>query len=258
MADDPFVSTFKPMFDDLVKAAITPAAAVQRAIEFQEAHRLRTPAIYVSTAITSAGYKRDETLPTHEVIRLNNEAAQVILTSLHAGSAPGVHPDELMVPTELGSVPGWRDSHYLIFYFCWLSGLSAEATAWVEGRMADAVLAKALSIADNRDLGNAERWPFSEIVVDTLLTHLAVAAARRRGKVGDASTTLLQLVDVGESLGCRAEDLFAEVNGLDLLTFTFADNLTGAVADHVKRLTEIKAKLGTPRRPVELVPLILR
>ena len=136
--------------------------------------------------------------------------------------------------------------------------VSAEATAWVEGRIADAVLAPTLSIADDRDRSNAERGPFYENFVSILLTHLAVAAARRDGKVGDTSTTMLQLVDVRESLGCRAEDLFAEVNKLDLLTFTYADNITGAVQDHLTRLSDLGAELGTPRRPVQLVPLLLR
>ncbi len=258
MPDNLFVSSFRPVFADLEQGTITPSAAVQRALDFQELHHLRTPQIYVSTAITSAGYKRDTTLPTADVIRLNNEAAQTLLTALHAGGAPGIHPAELMVPTELGKVPGWKDSHYLIFYFSWLSGLSAEATAWVEGRIADPVLAPTLVIADDRNRPNAERWPHYEQFVNVLLTHLTVAAARRRGRVGDPSTTMLQLIDVQESLGCRAEDLFAEVNNLDLLTLTLAEGLSGPVAEHIKRLSDLKATLGVPRRPAQLVPLVLR
>lgn len=35
------------------------------------------------------------------------------------------------MPTELGKVPDWHDSHYLLFYFSWLAGLTTSGASWL-------------------------------------------------------------------------------------------------------------------------------
>lgn len=253
-----FATTFKPVYDELVRAPRTVAEAVQMCLRFEHTYNLRTPRIYASTAITSAGFKRVPGLDLAEVIRLNNETAAELMGELAAGGSPGIYAPEVMLPTELGKISGWEDSDYIAFYCAWLTGLSAEATSWIEGRLADPLVADIASKADDRTKSNEERWPYYALLVEVLLTNLAVVEHRRGARVQDACITLLQLVDTTESLGCRAETLYAEARGLDIVTVTHDITFAGPLQDKLARLEEVGVVVGTKRTPVQLAALILR
>lgn len=258
MASEVFLSVFKPVLDRIVGAAPTVAGAVSLCIEFEDAHDLSVPGVYVSTAITSAGYRRDETLDLEEVIRRNNTAAALIMAALVEHDAPQIRSTDVMLPTELGKVGSWRDSDYLLFYFAWAAGLSVEGVGWLETRMADPVYAQIIASADDRTVSNPERWPYYRLMVELMLTNLALAESRQGAKRSEGSGRLLQLVDTAESLGCRAEELYADVRGLDRLSVTFARDLQGAVGEEVTRLRGYQATVGSTRKPVQLVPALLR
>lgn len=256
--DDGFTSSWKPVYDELVRAPRSVAEAVSMCLIFQEAQKIRTPKIYVSTAITSAGFKRDRNLPFDEVVSFNNRTASLALDHLNATNAPGIYADEVMVPTELGKVPNWADTHYLAFYFSWLNGLSVDGAAWLEGRLEDAVLTPIITAANARDRANSERWPFYQQYVEILLSTLAMAVARRGGQTGDPCQALVQLIDTSESLGCRAEEMYADVRGIDRLAVTYAEDLPEPLGPLIRRLEELKASVGVARRTVQLVPVKLR
>jgi hypothetical protein len=255
---DDFVSVFKPIFDGIVQTGPGVAEAVAQMIAFEDAHDLDTPRVYVSTAITSGGHRRDPTLEIDEVIPRNNRAATLVMSALAAHGAPQVEPAGVMVPTELRKVRGWGDTHYLLFYFAWLAGLSAEGTSWLQEQLAEPVYEPTLAKANDRSLTNEERWPHYRVFTEIALAKLALAEARPRGKRTDGSSLLLQLIDVHQSLGCRAEEIFADVRELDRLAPTFAADLTGALGSEIGELQKLGATTGIDRRPVELVPVLLR
>lgn len=254
-----FTSAFKPLYDGLVTANPGVAEAVELAIAFEEAHSLATPRVYASTAITSGGHSRDKSLTKlDDVIARNNRSAQLIMSALISYDAPQVGPRDVMLPTELGKVPSWTDSDYLLFYFAWLAGLSRAGAWWLEQRLAESVYAPILAVANDRSLENAQRWPHYRAFTEIALTSLALAEALPNGKRRDGSEFLLQLVDVQESLGCRAERLFADARGLDRVSVSFPDDLTGALGAEIAELRRLRATAGVRGQPVELVPVLLR
>jgi hypothetical protein len=174
---------------------------------------------------------------------------------LEEQDAAGVAPDAIMLPAELGSVQGWKDSDYPLFYFSWLTGLTETATAWLVDELAAPAYGKIMEIANNRDLSNEERWPHYRLYTEALLTKIAVAESRPRGKRADGADVMLQLIDVEWSLGCRAEQIFADARGLIRLAPTFEpDPADARIAQVLGELTELGAGVGHPRKPVELVP----
>lgn len=253
------VSAFQPLYKDMVGSEkLTVADAVEKALSFQAREKLVVPRVYFSTAITSGGYRRDETLPLEKVIEQNGTAAQLIVSALAENDAPSVSPNSVMLPTELKKVPGWADSHYIIFYFCWLSGLSSSGTAWIEYEFEDPVYRPILAMANDRSNSNEERWPSYQAFVEILLAKLALAEARPKARASDGCEFLFQLLDVDYSLGCRAEQIYADARGLDRLAPSIAPDVGGALGDQIAALKKLNAKVGVERRPVELVPVQLR
>jgi len=254
-----FVSDFKPLYDDMVSSdKLTVSDAVEKTLGFQEREGLVVPRVYFSTAITSGGYFRDKSLSLPEVIAGNGKAAQLIVSALVEHRAPSVSAKAVMLPTELGKVPGWADSHYMLFYLCWLSGLSRSGTAWVENELEDPVYQPILAVANDRKKSNEERWPSYRAFIEILLTKLALVEARPGAKHSDGCELLLQLIDVDYSLGCRAEQIYADARRLDRLAPTFSPDVAGALAKEIAALRELESKVGEERKPVELVPLQLR
>jgi hypothetical protein len=253
-----FTSAFKPLYAELEQPGLSVSAAVHKAEAFEKARNLSLPRIYVSTAITSGGYFRDKSLSGRDVIAHNNRSATLLMTALIDSDAPQIAADDVMLPTELGKVPDWADSHYLLFYFSWLSGLSFAGTQWLEQEIADPTHDSILATANNRALTNEERWPSYKTFVEIALTKIELAEARPDGKRGEGSEIMLQLIDVEFSLGCQAEQMYADARGLDRLAFTAATDLPDPIGSDLAELGRLGAKVGITRMPVELVPVLLR
>jgi hypothetical protein len=104
-----WTSTRRPAYDSIVAQAPTPAEAVQIMIDFETAHSLTTPLVYVSTAITSGGFRRDPRFGDPGDVGkaiVVNDAATARLVAVVAGQPePFVTAGNVMVPTELGTVP---------------------------------------------------------------------------------------------------------------------------------------------------------
>lgn len=69
---------------------------------------------------------------------------------------------------------------------------------------------------------------------------------------------MLQLIDVEFSLGCQAEQMYADARGLDRLAFTAAADLPDPIGSDLAELGRLGAMIGRSRMPVELVPVLLR
>ena len=261
-----FVTRFQPLYASLtdLDQGPTVSRALEMVEEFEKAEKLKVPKVYVSTSITSGGYARDPNLSREQVIAANNRVGGLIAGSLSENESPVLESTNSMLPTELGHVKGWLDSDYILFYFCWLAGLSASGAAWVERQLKEPVYEETLRLANRtkRDDGsripNEERWPYYKVFVEVTLANLSLAEALPDGNRAEGSKLMLQLVDVERSLGCQAERMFAEARRLDLLAPTFAPDLASPLAEEVAALLKLEAKVGVARRPVELVPVRLR
>ena len=253
-----FVSAFKSLYDDMVGGEPTVTDAVEKALVFQAREGLVAPRVYLSTAITSGGFFRDKDLSLPQVIERNGKAAELIVSALSENRAPAVSAKSVMLPTELGKVPGWKDSHYIAFYFCWLSGLSRSGTAWVEKELEDEVHRSTLEAANDRTRPNEERWPAYRTFVEILVAKLAIAEARPGAVHSKGCECLMQLIDVDYSLGCRAEQIYADARSLDRLAPTFAPDLGGDLGSEIAALKSLQAKVGVDRKSVELTPVQLR
>ena len=256
-----WTSIRKPAYDSIVENAPAPASAVQIMIDFEAEHALTAPLIYVSTAITSGGFRRDPRFTDPAEIRgaisKNNAACAALIAEITAQPNPLVTAANVMMPTELGAVPEWSDSDYLEFYVAWCAGLTGPASADFSQALADPELATIRAMADARDRTNDERWPaylqFAKAAtVEAALARRALGAGARPG-----SRYLLQLVDTGYSLGCRAEAMLARGLGWDILTIAIGPALTGQVGETVQDLRALNATAGVAGTPLEIVPVDL-
>jgi hypothetical protein len=255
-----WMSARSPAYCDVVDADLTPSDAIGELLEFGSLHNLQPVRVYVSTAITSAGFRRDPDLAgvAHlaEVVRLNGETCGLVLEELTRGSEL-VTAENTMVPTELGHVAGWTDFSYLQFYFCWMAGLGRDGARRVERDVDRDDVKKALTVANDRHLFNDARWPAYQFVTDELLTGIDSVLAAEGMRDNSGCSVLLQVLDVDQSLGCRAEARFAERYGLDVIA-PRVDVEQGDLADLVHRLRELGARVGTPLQAVDAVALELR
>jgi hypothetical protein len=256
-----WTSARKPAYDAIVAQAPAPAGAVQIMIDFETAHSLITPLVYVSTAITSGGFRRDprysDPAGLGKAIIMNDAACAGLLAVIAGQPEPFVTADNAMVPTELGNVPQWADSHYLEFYFAWCAGLTGQAAAAYSQALASPELASIRADADARDRTNADRWPayaqFAKAAtVEAALSRRALGAAAR-----PRSRYLLQLIDVGYSLGCQAETIMARGLGWEILTIAAGSTLTGTALTDVQALRTLGATVGAVSQPIEIVPVDL-
>lgn len=253
----PFRSSFLGLYTEIVTISPSVPGAIARVVAYEDQNDLATPRVYVSTAITSGGYRRNNSLSLNEVISRNNHAALLIADELQANKAPHVTPYEVMLPVELGKVQGWKDTDYLLFYFAWLGGLTETGAAWLVEKLDEEAYREIRETADDRSKSNEERWPNYEIFADAAITQLAVAATRRGGKRSEGADLLLQLIDFETSLGCRAEQLFADARGLDRLAPTFGTGVRDALDTELKALEALDATVGARRNAAELIPLSL-
>lgn len=256
-------SAWKPAFDDLVAAGPTPQEAVARILKFGLQQGFSTPRYYVSTAITSAGWRRDPRFrdPSNigEAVEHNNRTASRILDQLAAGPQLFIDGSTMMVPTDLGKVPRWTDTDYLIFYFAWLAGLNAAGASTFAASFNDPVYTGILHQANDRSVSdNEKRWPAYQVFTEIAIAKLRLVESLPHTRSGDGAQVLIQLVDVEQSLGCRAEKLFADARDLDIIIPTFSDRLSGPLGEDVRHLREIGAAVGGPRSDVELTPVRLR
>jgi len=231
------------------------------AIEYGKAHDMAVPPVYVSTAITSAGHRKhpDLAAPTGipEAVNRNNRTGALLLGALAVNQPGVVTTTSVMAPTELGKVAGWGDTDYLLFYFAWLAGLTEAGAAMLATELASDAYREILKAANARDRTNTERWPAYETFAHIMISELAQLERRPGAKGSEGSGLLLQLVDVQDSLGCRAERMFADARGVDIVAASVAADIGGDIAADVTELHRLGATVGVTPRPIELVPVSL-
>ena len=216
-ADEPFVSFRKPAYDSLLDGSKTPDAAIEAVRAFEAQHGSGPAAVYISTAITSGGFQPSPPNPAVFATskRQNEELAARLINAMLAARLV-LTPTNLLVPTELGTVPHWSDIDYLEFYFAYARGLSEEQARAFRAAVAQRTTTEQRGVANNRLLPNESRWPAYREVTTVMLEVLDDIASAENVPFPEMQI-LLQLIDTGRSLGCQAEQLFAKHFAMDIV-----------------------------------------
>lgn len=251
-----FISVRKQGFDLLLGRSQRPHEALRVLRGWEASVGLDSPKIYVSTAITSGGFRRDAARDFQSAKTANERAASLLIGAL-LGTGLLVSSTNCMIPTELGAVPGWSDSDYLQFYFAYACGLSDTAAQSLDLAASKLLPSASLDLANNRALTNVERWPYYEALTRGILEALDEILSKSKS-VGHAPfNVLLQLADTDWSLGCRAELLFAEHFSLDVIWAAIdvpALDPGAALRQKLEALKRLNATFGSPGGPVLPVP----
>jgi hypothetical protein len=158
-----------------------------------------------------------------------------------------------MVPTELGNVPGWTDTNYIEFYFAWCFGLDQEAASEYATQLSGPSYASIRSTADARALSNVERWPAYREFAELATALIGEARSSLRSASRECCRYLLQVIDVDESLGCRAETLMAESRRLEMMSVTFSQPLDDQLQAELTTLRGLGATVGRENQLVQPV-----
>jgi hypothetical protein len=220
--EGPFMSVRQAAFDALLTAGLGPADAVASLRVFEAGKSLGPCAVYVSTAITSGGFVRtavpDDAAAFADAKHRNEDIAGRLLAEALRGGATAITPTNMLIPTELGRVVGWSDTDYLQFYFAYARGLAAGQARQFDADITARLMPDVRGVANNRALTNDERWPDYREATELMLGALDELDRDPNADRFPQLPVLFQLVDPGWSLGCRAEQLFAEHFGMDILT----------------------------------------
>ena len=89
----------------------------------REAGAERRADLYVSLAITSGGYRRDEAMPIPEVIAQNTDYGAALRELFESH---GIASRDIVIPSELGAMrnASWGQLDFLMLWFHAMAGLS--------------------------------------------------------------------------------------------------------------------------------------
>lgn len=113
------------VFLESAETDYTPASGYEEYCRRRTENGLQPPAIYISTTITSGGYRRYVDLPVGVAIESNSRLARQIVDE--GLLAYGLSPELVVLPSELGKVPGWKQTDYLQFWMYVIRALDPDA-----------------------------------------------------------------------------------------------------------------------------------
>ncbi len=139
-----------------------------------------------------------------------------------------------------------------------MSGLSEEGAVWYFEQLRDPSYTEVFAPAADRTLTNPERWPAYRAFTEIAIAKVDQARSNPSRVRSTGCRVLVQLVDVAESLGCRAETLFAEIEGLDVIAPSFGPDVAPDLAADIARLADLEAAVGVPRHPARVATVLRR
>jgi hypothetical protein len=167
---------------------------------------------YASTSITSGGHARRPGLKMAQIIDANTRTARTMVALMEQQGT--LDAESVVLPVDLGHVPGWTQSHYIHFWLLVISG----PDIWVRPRgnalkvyeqcleQAFVVHSVNLKVMNSVELTATERAPEYFRFADACIT------AARDAKVDVRATPsrkIMSLVDPHISLGGQTERYFA-------------------------------------------------
>lgn len=189
---------------------LRPQAAYELYEEFLGEEGL-DPTVYLSMAITSGGYAREDGLGIGEVISRNSEFGTLAKAAL-LRQHPELSEADVVLPSDLGKVRGWSQSDYLLFWFHTIVGLEAERAAWVSERMSPAL--KYPGFVD-KTLPVDEKWrDYAQFTQDYVSGLEELSDTHGRDLQPNNMQAMLMILDGSMSLGGRAEEALCRAIGV--------------------------------------------
>lgn len=188
----------------------TPASGYEEYCRRRNVARLPSPALYISTTITSGGFRRDEGMPIGEAIGANSLFARSL--TQEGLLEYGLDPSWVILPSELGKVPGWKQTDYLQFWMYIIRAVHPDSAHSLEGGYFNNPSSEFPTIGDTMEVAPtyAERREAYIAFVRLYLQMKSDAETRDLLAPYWQAPVVLPGFDNGMSLGCSAEYYFAE------------------------------------------------
>jgi hypothetical protein len=192
-----------------------PIAAYSRFQQLRRAHHLLSSADYCSTTITSSGHARNAQLNKSEALKKNTETAQQLVAEL--ANKGCLHPRSVILPVDLGYIPTWNQSDYILFWLAVIAGFDLgdrPSTAKIEKFRHQTIEYLDRASVDLVTMNNSnadggtrakEYFKFAKAI--------AHVASNYRPEPHSAHR-VVNLIDTQASLGCQTERLFAHLHGI--------------------------------------------
>lgn len=202
---------------------------------------------YASTAITSGGHKRDDSLEMREVIIRNTESARLLAEQLAADGQ--IDAESTVEPVYVGKT-GWSQAEYMEFWLAVIAG--AQLTKDFSARDVDhlrAMQRQAYDLAEV-DFNRMNSGATAETRAAEYFQMAAAAASTYEAGHVEAQPMkrLVRLIDADLSLGAQAERVFARKMGIKVLNTCVvrpvAPSALEAVNPHLARDAERLIKFG--------------
>lgn len=212
---EPNISPYQEAWTQIEQAAASvERLEPQEAYEIYEAHLEANgldPTIYLSMAITSGGFIRDNSLGIGEVIARNSAYGGMAKQAL-LHQHPEFTDKDIVLPSELGKVKGWSQAEYLLFWFHVITGLTAEDAAIISEKMAPSLTYPGFTV---KDLDTKSKWQDYEQFTHDYIRYLKrLADEKGRRMQPNNMQAVIMILDSDMSLGGRAEELLCRLIGI--------------------------------------------
>lgn len=210
----PFAALFEQLTDYVQSHTVSPLELYNFYCTERRRAKLTPCPDYASTSITSGGHARRPGLDMTQIITANTRTARDMVAMMEQQGT--LDREAVIVPVDLGHVPGWKQSDYIHFWLLIIGGFAlhghqrlAKVTRY-ESALTHALSDRGvnLNVMNSFDLSAADRAPhyfkFAEACVQAaqaMTTYQQCTPVRK----------IVSLIDPHVSLGGQTERYFARL-----------------------------------------------
>lgn len=213
----PYAKIFEQLTRELQTTPLDPITTYARFLKLRREAGLLSGADYCSTAITTGGHVHVPGLALQEVINRNTRSARLLAAELVSKDI--LHPHTMILPVDMGYVPGWGQSDWISFWLAVISGVDLGMRA--DGLKLQKFRSKLenqleedcvnLALLNDHESSAAVRAPeyfkFARAWSNLTAMHRPEPHSAHR---------LVSLIDTKDSLGSQTERLFARLRGIPM------------------------------------------
>ncbi len=206
------VSPYKMVFgiiEDMAQMEELSPSEAYRAYRQMLYDRQLDPIIYLSISITSGGFSHEPGLIPEEAIALNSQFGSLAATVL-TEEYPDLTIKDIIVPSELGKMKGWKQSEYLLFWFHIISGVDCETALEIEQKLKNRGYLDAPGLRDH-SLSHLEKWDdYQRLATEYAELYIKL----RHNEPPQNMRAVISVLDKEWSLGAQAEDVLCRKIGI--------------------------------------------
>lgn len=243
----PFAAIFERLTDQMQRRSLSPIDAYLLYQNERRHARLTPCPDYASTSITSGGHARRAGLKMEQIIAANTRTARDLVVLMDQQGT--LDHQSVILPVDLGHIPGWRQSDYILFWLLIIGGFDlwirpGNSQVALYERNLQAALEQFqvdLRLMNSFELSAAARAPQYFRFADACIWAAHQSKTDRRAA---AVRKIVSLVDPHTSLGGQTERYFARM--LDIPVY---------LPRAVKPADKLGQAISTPRlaRDVETI-----